>query len=311
MRIDRSHSLWFVFTVVATLVASLLYAANFRPDLLPFHISLPAFFGEVPPIRRARGATPLGLIFGILALAIFLFASALGIRKKRRTWPLGHVRLWLTAHIWLTILTIPLVLFHCGFHIGGLQARWLMVLYAIVMISGFVGLAVQQFIPRMMREQLAREMVFDEIPSMRAKLQITALEIRSGLRLHQRLVAADAGLGGGPIAEDASVRVLENFLDTDCLPYLAAKSGKRYSLGDASRAAQIFRTVRGNVAPEWRPKVDEIERCCNERRWTDVQTSFQHWLHGWLLVHVPFSFALLIFALCHAWVALRFLIIPA
>ncbi|HEY3897591.1 MAG TPA: hypothetical protein VGM54_03205 [Chthoniobacter sp.] len=311
MRIDRSHSLWFVFTVVATLTASLLYAANFRPDLLPFHVSLPAFFGEVPPIRRARGATPLGLIFGILTLAIFLFASALGIRKKRRTWPLGHVRHWLMAHIWLTILTIPLVLFHCGFHVGGLQARWLIVLYVAVMISGFFGLAVQQFIPRMMREQLSREMVFDEIPSLRVKLQLTVEEIRSSLRLHQRLIAADTRPGRAAVAEVTSVRVLEKFLDTDCLPYLAAKNGKRHSLGDAGRAAQIFHAVRVNVAPEWRSKVDEIERCCNERRWTDLQTSFQHWLHGWLLIHVPFSFALLVFALCHAWAALRFLIIPA
>jgi hypothetical protein len=33
-----------------------------------------------------------------------------------------------------------------------------------------------------------------------------------------------------------------------------------------------------------------------------LQTKLHHWLHGWLLIHVPFSFALLVFTFWHAYV---------
>ena len=302
MRIDRSHFSWLLFTLGATALATLLYVANFHPHRLPFHLPLPGFLGAVPPAREMRGSTPLGLIFGTLAFAIFLFASALGIRKKRRLWPIGLVRFWLKAHIWLTILTIPLVLFHCGFHVGGHHARWLMALYVIVMVSGFVGLALQQFMPGLMKDRLPREVVFEQIPHLRAQLLAAASELREKLRAGEPRAHAGHAVA---VAEDPSVRVLAQFLDDDCLPYLAARRGTRMRLGEAGTAAGIFRSARVSVAAEWRPKVDALEQWCMERRWMDVQTRFQHWLHGWLLVHVPASFALLIFTAWHAWAALR------
>ena len=303
MRIDRSHFSWLLFTLAATALAALLYTANFHPHRLPFHLPLPGFLGDAPPARQARGSTPLGLIFGSVAFAIFLFASALGIRKKQRLWPIGLVRFWLKAHIWLTILTIPLVLFHCGFHVGGRHAQWLMVLYVAVMVSGFVGLALQQFMPGLMKDRLPREVVFEQIPRLRGQLLAAAAELRESLRASGRHAPSAAA-----VAEDPSVRVLAQFLDDDCLPYLAARRGGRMRLGEAGTAAGIFRSIRVSVAAEWRAKVDALEQWCTERRWMDVQTKFQHWLHGWLLVHVPASFALLVVTAWHAWAALRFLV---
>lgn len=309
MRIDRSHFSWLLCTLAATALAALLYVANFHPQRLPFHLALPAFFGEVPPVRHARGATPLGLIFGSVAFAIFLFASALGVRKKQRLRPIGSVRLWLKAHIWLTILTIPLVLFHCGFHVGGRHAAWLMALYFVVMASGFIGLALQQFMPRLMKDRLPREVVFEQIPHLRGQLFAAAAEIRQSLRAIERGAPAAAKHAVIAVAGDPSVRVLAQFLDEECLPYLAAPRGHRLRLGDANLAAGIFRTVKANVAAEWEPKVAALEQWCDERRWMDVQTRYQHWLHGWLIVHVPASFALLVFTAWHAWVALRFIVV--
>src|SRR6266478_5926528 len=101
MIVNRAHIPWIFFTLAATAVATGLYLANFHPATVPF--KLPAVFGPVPPVRNTIGGTPLGLLFGIISYGIFLFAAALGIRKKRRTWPIGHVQHWLRAHIWLTI----------------------------------------------------------------------------------------------------------------------------------------------------------------------------------------------------------------
>lgn len=316
MRIDRSHLSWLVFLILATGASGLLFLANFYPRLLPIPVPLPDFLGETPPSRHTFGGTPLGLIFGSIAFVIFLFASALGVRKKKRLWPIGSVRWWLKAHIWLTTLTIPLVAFHCGFHSGGIHTSWLLVLYVIVMGSGFFGLALQQFMPRLMKERLSREVVFEEIPYLRDLTMRSALKLRQSLEARGASPAKPAGGGAGAAEalitterEDPSAAVLARFLDESALPYLSAKRGDKFRLADSKVAADTFRTLKLKIAGDWQRSVDEVERWCEERRMMDLQTKYQHWLHGWLFLHVPVSFALLVMTGWHAWVAIRFLVV--
>ena len=40
--------------------------------------------------------------------------------------------------------------------------------------------------------------------------------------------------------------------------------------------------------------IDELQAICEERRQLAVQRRLHHWLHGWLLIHVPLSYALLL-----------------
>lgn len=309
MRLGRSHFPWLAFVLLATAASALLYVANFHPERLPFRLRLPSFFGEVPPTVRSVGGTPLGLSFGIVAYLIFLFAAALGIRKKKRLWPIGHVQLWLKAHLWLTTLTLPLVLFHCGFRAGGTLTTWVLALYTIVMLSGIFGIAVQQFMPRLMKDRLQREVVFEEIPFLRSELLRSATKLREELRTlapdssHVHVALATRA----PAApEDPSVPALAAFLDDECLPYLAARRGDRYPLGDVRCATGRFRTLRMSVSADWHAQVDDIQAWCAERRAMDLQTKLQHWLHGWLLLHVPVSCALLILTGWHAWAGLHF-----
>jgi len=315
MRVDRSHLPWIGLVVVATAVAWVFYAANFHPQWLPFHVALPAFFGEVPPRRQTFGGTPLGLIFGIAAYAIFFFASSLGIRKKRRTLPIGSVRTWLRAHIWLSVFTLPLVLFHAGFHLGGAHTTWLMMIYGVVMVSGVYGLVLQQFMPRLMKERLTREIVFEQIPHFLMRTRDAAATFRSSLRQLQKDHAQDRHAApAGSVADtpasifhDPSVDIIAGVFDEHCEPYLAASRGERLHLGDARVAADTFRTLKLNVTRSWHPQIDQLEVWCDERRMMDLQTRYQHWLHAWLFVHVPLSFTLLVFTGWHAWVELRFL----
>src|SRR5579863_5970779 len=112
MIVDRTHLRWGLFTAVASVAAALVYLANNDPDeLRKWHmaLALPAWLGPAPPLRVKVGATPLGLIYGTLALLIFLFAALLGWRRNKKSAPVGSIQTWLKAHIWLTILTIPLV----------------------------------------------------------------------------------------------------------------------------------------------------------------------------------------------------------
>ena len=297
MRIDRSHVSWMFLVAVVTLVSGVLYMANFYPEMVPFGFRLPSVLGEAPPLRNTRGGTPLGLIFGGVSFLIFVFAAALGMRKKKRLLPIGSVQFWLKAHIWLTLLTLPLVAFHSGFKLGGLHTTLLMVLYAIVMGSGIFGIILQQFMPGLMRESLPREVVFEQIPYLKTRLLENAVNLR-------KPVAEALALGG---AGDISPQVLCKFLDEECIPYLSAKSTHGHALGKANSAADVFRNIRVNISPEWRPRLAMLETWCEERRLMDLQTKYHHWLHGWLLIHVPVSIALLLFTAWHACVGLIYL----
>jgi hypothetical protein len=175
MRINNwKHFPWLVFVILATAAASVLYVGNFHPGRLPSWLQLPPSLIQEPTEHHTVGGTPLGLWFGAISLAIFIFAALLSLRKKIPLWRVGTVQRWLRAHIWLTLLTIPLILLHSGFRLGGPMTTLLMALYAIVMVSGIYGLFLQHLMPRLMKERLPAETVFEQIPHIRTQLAAAA-----------------------------------------------------------------------------------------------------------------------------------------
>jgi hypothetical protein len=183
MRINNwKHFPWFVFVCLATIAAGILYLGNFHPASLPGWIRLPRALIQTPTEHHTVGGTPLGLAFGAISLAIFVFAALLSLRKKIPLWRVGTVQRWLRAHIWLTLLTIPLVILHSGFRFGGPMTTLLMALYAVVMVSGIYGLFLQHLMPRLMKERLPAETVFEQIPHIRSQLAVAAEKMRDSFK---------------------------------------------------------------------------------------------------------------------------------
>src|SRR6476620_12351901 len=183
MRINNwRHVPWIVFVILATIAAGILYVGNFHPASLPSWIPVPPSLVQAPTEHHTVGGTPLGLTYGAISLGIFVFAVLLSLRKKIPLWRVGTVQRWLRAHIWLTILTIPLVILHSGFRLGGPMTTLLMVLYAIVMVSGFYGLFLQHIMPRLMKERLPAETVFEQIPHIRSQLAVAAEKMRDSFK---------------------------------------------------------------------------------------------------------------------------------
>ena len=98
--------------------------------------------------------------------------------------------------------------------------------------------------------------------------------------------------------------MLVEFIERQILPYLRAGRGERFRLGNARFADDTFRYVKLRVSEAYRTRVEEIQGWCDDRRMLDLQTRLQHWLHGWLFVHVPVSFLLLMLTVWHAFVTL-------
>jgi len=355
MRINRAaHIPWAIFVLAASAAAGLLYLAQFDPLRVP-----PAFrfFGAKPLEHATIGGTPLGLIFGAVSLGIFIFAALLGVRKKWPILPIGNVQRWLRGHIWLTLLTVPLVLLHGGFHLGGPMTTLLMTLYAVVMLSGIYGLVLQHRMPTLMKDRLPAEIVYDQIPNIRAQLCVAAKRLQqtyvsgetrpstgrgstaatslstaalpdvSSHAVLKTPSAVDKPKGAatvrgtavtpaaiaprplevddaGIVADVDSEQVLSRFIERQLLPYLQARRGEKLRLGHAREADDTFRHLLLQVAAPYRLRVEEMQGWCDERRLLDAQTRMQHWLHGWLLVHVPLSFLLLLVTAWHAFVTL-------
>jgi len=287
-----------IFVVLATMAAVWIYFGNFHPERLPATFRVPSSLLQNPSDHRSIGGTPLGLVLGTISLGIFVFAALLGVRKKLPFLPVGNVQRWLRGHIWLTLLTIPLILLHSGFRLGGPMTTTLMVLYAIVMVSGIYGLILQHKLPTMMKESLPAEIVFEQIPNVRAQLCAAAEKL-------QRSLKQQATSGSAAVAIDVSQEeVLAGFIEQRLLPYLRARRGEKYRLGHTREADEIFRHLKLRVDEMYRPHVDEMRHWCEERRLTDTQLRMQYWLHGWLFVHVPLSFLLLLMTVWHAFVTL-------
>jgi hypothetical protein len=139
MLIDRSHRVWGLSSLAVFVVALVVY-------LLPVH----------GPAGHKGGTIP-GLAFGVAGFAMMVFAGLLSARKQVPARRLGSAQAWLRGHIWLGLLSVPLILFHTGFGWGGLLEIVLWILFALVIVSGIFGLAVQQVLPRLLTSRIPLE----------------------------------------------------------------------------------------------------------------------------------------------------------
>ena len=83
-----------------------------------------------------------------------LFAGLLAARKKLPVWRLGRAQSWMRGHLWLGLLSLPMILFHGGFRFGGLLTSMLMILLIIVVASGLFGAALQHYMPNVMTAEV-------------------------------------------------------------------------------------------------------------------------------------------------------------
>ena len=108
------------------------------------------------------GSLP-GLTLGIVAALIILFEMALSPRKWLRRMRLFPTRYWLAAHLWFGLACLPLAIAHSGFHLGGWFTSMLTMLLVGTVLSGVIGLALQNVVPRWLLRQVPAETITTQI----------------------------------------------------------------------------------------------------------------------------------------------------
>jgi Ca2+/Na+ antiporter len=291
MRIDDSHRPWAVATLAATALLAILYAVY-------AHLA-----------HRAGGGTPLGLVLGSIALGLMIFEGLLGVRKKFPLWRMGRATTWMRAHLWLGVLTLPVVLLHAAFHAHGMLTWWLMTLTLLVVLSGVAGAWLQHVLPTRMMREVKYETIYDQISNIRAILVTEADE--NAARLSNAL-APGPGVGATVTLTlldmpelQAEVAEFDRFYREDVRPFVEHERPKT-KMVDRNWSATEFQRICGMLPAAGHEPVRAIEEICEEKRQLDHQVGLHRMLHGWLMVHIPLSVALILLACVHAIGALRY-----
>jgi hypothetical protein len=310
MLIDRTHRSWILGCSIALLVATAIYIPYARSSL-----------------HRPTGGTALGLTYGIAGFALMIFAGLLGARRKVPMWRLGRAATWLRGHIWLGLLSFPLIVFHGGFHFGGAMTFTLMVLFIVVVLSGVLGVLLQQMLPRLMLTRVPLETVYEQIDPIVEQLRGEADELvaaaagplpvntgrpaevrRAGGGADERMGQPRSSPRAAPVAlaPTPESNLLRDAYLRDIRPFLDPAHRRDGFIDTAAKSTTLFRELRTALPAVLHETVAELESICDERRQLADQKRLHHWLHGWLLVHVPLSLALLLLSAAHAVIALRY-----
>lgn len=290
MILDRSHKNWVVVVGGLAAVSALVYV------LFP-----PAGLGTY-------GGTLTGLVFGSVSLAIMIFAALLGARRKRPALRVGRGTTWMKGHIWLSFLLVVLVPLHSGFRMGGNLTTLIWVLFILVTVSGLVGLALQQFLPKIMTESVTLETIYDQIGFITSQLCYEADGLVTGLcgPLGVESIPPEgtkpAKLKEGLPSPDGEK--LKKFYLEMLRPGLV-KGGKLLPLfKTAAKIESTYSQFKLLLPTSFHGVLNRLEAITEERRQFDRQRVLHWCLHGWIWVHAPASMALLALVIVHAFVAL-------
>jgi hypothetical protein len=321
--LDGRQSRWAVFAAIFAVVA------------LGAYIAYAAL-----SVNGPQGGSLMGLLFASLGTGVIVFECLLGLRKKYPASPLGRVKTWLTAHVWLGLLSYVLILMHSGFRFGHGLAALLMWLFTVILASGIFGVVMQNYIPRRMTELVPHETIFEQIPTVIAGLRIEADErvefITADLALNEPETPEYVRAGGvkqyfDPVQKKSAAEKVQAVVERrktepqieveegareafrahylqEIRPYLTEKPSAfaRNFFETPGKVAAYFSHLRTIMPVAAHAVLRDLEEICDERRQLLVQRRMHLWLHTWLLVHVPLSFAFLVLVFVHAALSLRF-----
>ena len=89
-------------------------------------------------------------------------------------------------------------------------------------------------------------------------------------------------------------------------PFLDRPRARGQRLANEPRATTAFEGLKTALPPAAHAMLADLEDICEEARQLERQARLHHWLHGWLLVHIPLSLALIALGAIHAVMALRY-----
>ncbi len=252
------------------------------------------------PQEPPNGGTPLGYALGTIGTLMILWFTFFGVRKRRYSSTLGTVQGWLSAHVYLGIALIIIVLLHTGFQFGRNVHTLALLLMMLVVASGLYGVIVYTRYPERIsenRDGANRSELFDELGDIDRRSKRVAETLPQEF---QELVSSGISrtlLGGSVWArlrgQDQSQVMLKRASDFEvvanpgqeaALDWLAEQQSRS---GDPEAAATI-----GELSALIRNKRRLLKKLNEDMR---LQATIEVWLYA----HVPLTAGLLVALVVH------------
>lgn len=220
--------------------------------------------------------------------ALFLVMLVLTLyngRKKLPFLPLGTSEGWLQFHIYAGFLTVALFLVHVRFRPPtgwfDIILAWL---YVLVTGSGVAGLFVTRSIPKRLTTR-GGEVLHERIPAIRRRLQEQA----------ETLALKSTGEARSTTIADFYARQLHDFFDGPRNLTLHLMEVRRPLNVLLNKISDLHRYLDKGE----RETLDKISQLVRQKDGVDYHHALQLLLKGWLFVHIPLTYSLLIFSVMH------------
>lgn len=228
------------------------------------------------PAPLASGATLFG---AILILACF------NARKKLPFLPLASASAWLQFHIYAGLFTVALFFIHTGFRVprGALETT-LAILFLAVTLSGIAGLGISRWVPARLTLR-GGNVIFERIPALRhsVKQEIEAL-----------------ALGSVPQTQSTTIA---DFYEQRLRDYFERpRHLMQHLIGYTKPLHRLLAEVEAlnrYLNAEERALIPQISRLIRTKENLDFQLASQGLLKLWLFVHIPLTYALILFGVLH------------
>lgn len=217
---------------------------------------------------------------GWVLFGFILFLTAYNVRKKLASVAWLNSSTWFQAHVYLGLVTVLVFLLHVRWRwpTGAFEIA-LALLFSSVAVSGIIGWWLSRALPARLTS-LGGEVPYERIPVIRRALREEAE------RVVLEVVAA------------AKTTTLADFYAGRLVGYFAGPANFGRHLANSRRPlntllAQISE-VRRYVNEEEQKAVDALARLVRQKDALDFHRALQLTLKGWLFVHIPLTYALLV-----------------
>ena len=224
-------------------------------------------------------------MYGLIGTVIIGVLMYLGIRKRSYASGTGTLQGWVSAHVYLGLLTLLVIAMHAGFRFGVDIHTFAFVLLTVVVLSGILGVILYMSVP-------------PRLTAHESGLQSDAIDKEIGrLISDMRFLVKDKS--------DALVRVYR-----DEISVLQATQPMGWSLlfqkerGDllAQRSAALAQIV-SSVPSEDERTFQALSQLILKKAQLQValmtQMRLRNLLQAWLYIHVPVSMAMIVTVVIH------------
>jgi hypothetical protein len=229
---------------------------------------------------------------GWMLLTCIAVMMILTIRKRVVILPFGRVRRWLLIHYYLGFVTIAIFLVHTKFRLPNSPLEWLLwSMFVLVAVSGLFGALISKVMPPRL-EARGERILFERIPIFRNQLATEA-----------EAIARDS-IRDGNTASIAKlyVDILARFFagPRNVLAHLNSSNVPLARIMTELHSVERYLDDAGKV------RLARMRELVEAKNNLDIQYANTLLMRIWLFLHIPPTYAMLVFAVVHVLLAYAF-----